>query len=202
MIKFFTTLLLIIGLSACGGGNSDSNPSGAGEVIKESGTKTDVSQPGPFKEGEFGEIRLSADYAAVQKDLKDAVLIDIRTAWEREKYGYPKGFDANIAYQNRDYNEAGRYTTKPLNPEFVQKVTELVNGDLHKKIILICDSSSRSGAHSNKAKDSAAKLLSEKGFTNVYHIFGGFRGNEAGDYENGWIKYHLPVEKITQQLAH
>jgi len=156
-----------------------------------------MSTPGPFSEGDFGEIKLDRDYAKTKAMLAGATLIDIRTAWEREHLGYPENF-VNIVYQNRDYqmvNGKGKYQNKTLNPTFVTDVTKEVNGDLHKKIILICDSSSRSGAHSNKAKSSAAKLLSEKGFTNVYHIYGGFRGNAQGDYENGWLDYHFPLGK-------
>jgi rhodanese-related sulfurtransferase len=191
MIK---TFIMIVGItvtllfSGCGGSDNNSKMENNGQNLP---GKT-LSTPGPFSAGDFGEIKLSKDVTAVNADLKDAVLIDIRTDWERKKYGYPKGF-VNIPYQNRDYQDDGHYNSKPLNPTFVEDVNRLVGGDLHKKIVLICDSSSRSGAHTNKSKESAAKLLSEKGFSNVYHIFGGFRGNSAGAYENGWLSYGLPL---------
>jgi rhodanese-related sulfurtransferase len=186
-IMIIASMVVIFGLSGCGGGDNSSE-----ESVLEGAPEKTLSSPGPFSAGDFGEIKLSSDLAAVNAELKDAALIDIRTAWERGRYGYPKDF-VNIPYQNRDYQEDGHYNTKPLNPTFVEDVNKLVGGDLHKKIVLICDSSSRSGAHTNKDKESAAKLLSDKGFSNVYHIYGGFRGNSAGDYENGWLDYHLPL---------
>ena len=205
MKSFIMTVLrltLSFNLVGCGGGNKQKNNISGTGLSPDTNQSSDrnqssdgqavVNEPGPFSEGEFGEIKLSSDYDSVKADLEGALLLDIRTAWEREHIGYPKPFTENIAYQNRDYKMVDgkpKYENKPLNPDFVTDVTALVNGNLHKKIILICDSSSRTGAHSDINKSSAAKLLSEKGFTNVYHIYGGFRGNKAGGWNNGWVDY-------------
>ncbi len=209
-MKLVLTGLLSIGLlfslTACGGGDSSDAGDSVGETLTALDANTDqtedkvaLSNPGPFSVGDFGDINLSNNYDSVKNSLSNAVLIDIRTEKEREFYGYPEGFVSNVPYQNRDYYEKEdgnlAYHTKPLNPTFVEDVKTAVNDDLNKKVILICDSSSRSGAHTDKTKDSAAKLLSEKGFTNVYHIFGGFRGNAVGSYQNGWLDYHLPLGK-------
>lgn len=181
--------------TGCGGGNNDKKiiPLSTENPIiipnettngNKNDTKNFLSNPGPFSAGDFGSIAPVSYYENMKAKLSDATLIDIRTNWERQHKGYPKGFINNIPYQYRDYNDNGKYEHKSLNPTFVNDVTELVNGDIHKKIILICASGSRSGAHDNKAKASAAKLLSEKGFTNVYHITGGYAN---------WINHGLPV---------
>ncbi len=200
MIALSTAALFIA--TGCGG-DTKQEEMGKQEALTTSSVGSEgpsgnaMSEPGPFSAGDFGEIKLHKDYESTKVTLSGATLIDIRTAWEREHFGYPENF-TNIAYQNRDYkmvNGKESYNHKPLNPTFVTDVTKLVNGDLNKKIILLCDSSSRSGAHGDKTKPSAAKLLSEKGFTNVYHIYGGFRGNASGNYNNGWLDYHFPLGK-------
>jgi rhodanese-related sulfurtransferase len=211
MKKFLLALfsaLLVVSFVGCGSDNDDKvdGNSSSQEVAKaheEDMLKNDDNdtntasqeEKGPFSAGEYGAITLSGkSYDDIKDEFKDAILIDVRTPEERSFYGYPEGFTNNVVYQNRDYQVVGgelKYQNKPHNDNFVNDVKNIVNNNLNKKIVLICDSSSRTGAHYDgtgeiPAKDSAAKELSNAGFTNVYHIKGGFRGDEDGDYENGW----------------
>jgi rhodanese-related sulfurtransferase len=199
ILAMIFTSLLVMGLLGCGSSSGDDSNSTT-KVKDEANNQEqeqNLSQREPsFSAGEYGAIILSGkSYEDIQDELKDVTLIDIRTAKEREFYGYPEGFVNNAVYQNRDYsvNDNGelKYNNKPHNDNFVDEVKSIVNNDLNKKIVLLCDSSSRTGAHYDgsgeiPAKDSAAKELSNAGFTNVYHIKGGFRGDEDGNYENGW----------------
>ncbi|XP_024518494.1 rhodanese-like domain-containing protein 14, chloroplastic isoform X1 [Selaginella moellendorffii] len=89
------------------------------------------------------------------------------------------------------------------NPEFVEKALDAVNGDKNKKVIVLCSIGGtlltyveRTGPKAKKFKDperffgrqsrslKAAYELQEAGFTNVFHLQGGF---------NEWIHRDLPT---------
>ncbi len=188
-VTFFTVLTVFALLSGC---SSDSSTSQTNQLTTDStleehnsqvtseGNETDeeqptISQPGPFKDGEFGRIDLTQEqYDKLgQNDgkivLDGGILIDVRNLWERENVGQPiEAEKALLVYEIRELGANGRedYGKRRPNPNFVKEVTDYVHGDKNRKIILICHSGSRT--------QKAAKLLSKNGFTNVYDIEGGY----------------------------
>jgi rhodanese-related sulfurtransferase len=202
----FLAILSTISFTACGGGGgSDSTVdiSESGKKQTPAGIIQNIEQNpivspspvGPFTTaGDFGVVNLSTDVTNDPSEDypfgKDVLFLDIRNQWEREYLGYPKGSIGGAVYEYREHDGDGNEISgdrkyevrkshkKEYEANFVKKVKEYTNNDLNKKIILICASGSRTGAHKGgpkeKDKDSAAKLLSKNGFTNVYHIEGGF----------------------------
>ena len=169
MMRFLSLLVLsIFVLNGCnsGGESLPDTSLGVPSKIQQLGDDTTFLKPGPFKDGQFGRIDLS-DVKYANKEPKDildgAILIDIRNKWEREDPG--QAVEADPAIIVYEFRTPARVDDRK-NPLFVQEVTQLVNGDKNRKIILICHTGSRSAK--------AAKLLSENGFTNVYDIKGGF----------------------------
>ncbi len=138
-----------------------------------------------FSKGDFGNIHLTPDYEIPA----GAYFVDIRNDWEPEVYGgYPKGSQI-VTYEFRQKHardEREDYSKRHLNPNFVQEISDLVGGNKHAHIILICHTGGRTGAYGDKNAKSAAKLLSDNGFDFVEHIMGGVEG------ENSWQDNHLP----------
>jgi rhodanese-related sulfurtransferase len=169
-IKILIAVIAVVSFLGCGG-DSSSNDSNNTHVTTLSQANSDDNKQNDtqavFSKGEFGEIVLNSNYDMVKKDLNNALLIDVRTPWEREHYGYPEGFTNNIVYEEREYDKNGHHQANPpVSQTFISDIDKLTAGDKNKKIVLICASSSRTSR--------AAKLLSENGFTNVWHIKGGY----------------------------
>ena len=93
-------------------------------------------------------------------------LIDIRTPEEWTETGVGEGATA-IMMQD---------------PDFVEKVSGLVNGDRTAPVTLIC----RTGARTART----AAYLRDIGFTNVSHVGEGMIGSGFGP---GWVNRGLPV---------
>jgi rhodanese-related sulfurtransferase len=130
----------------------------------------DVVNPGPFPPGVHGDITLTPDWTVP----KGALFLDVRNDWERVDFraaGTVGG--AVYEYRERGGNGSERY----INSDFHANVLALA-GSEHRQVILICHSGSRTS--------SASKLLSDNGFTNVWHIVGGM---------NSWIQVK-PMQTI------
>jgi rhodanese-related sulfurtransferase len=188
---FFLTLILTFGLTACGGGDttnttntdltSQDMTSPTDKALEQDKQEEEENQPGPFQKGEFGDINLTKQYQLPE----NALFLDIRNEWERESGNFAKGSIGGAVYEFRIQGDSSQ---NYIRDEFVDEVLELANNNKNQLIILICSSGSRTGARGNHTKDSAAKLLSENGFTNVYHIMGGLNGS------NGWKENDLPLD--------
>jgi rhodanese-related sulfurtransferase len=102
---------------------------------------------------------------------QEALLIDVRTAEEREAVGYVPD-SVHVAWA----------TGNPLvkNPHFVRELER----HAHKLdvILLLCRSGRRSVA--------AADTISRLGFKNVFNITEGFEGEQGQG--NGWLARKLP----------
>jgi rhodanese-related sulfurtransferase len=189
VLRGLLSIGLVLSLTACGGDNDSGDEAVASLATSDTTTaksddKVALSNPGPFSKGDFGEITLSQGYVIPL----DAVFIDIRNEWERKVN--PKG-SVRATYEIRAVGADGKEDKsikRKMNENFVSDVLNLpaVAHDRNKHIILICASGSRSGAHGEKTKDSAAKLLSDNGFTYVEHIKHGMWDPE------GWMDKKLP----------
>jgi len=156
----FVLSILFVGCGS-GAGRDGIADEDVGSLVEDV-TNKKISQPGPFKDGEFG--RFDLDQYKSPKDIigEDGILIDVRNKWEREAGQAMEADPTIVIYEFRTPARDNDH----LNPNFVKEITDLVKGDKNRKIILICHTGSRSAK--------AAKLLSENGFTNVYDIEGGF----------------------------
>jgi rhodanese-related sulfurtransferase len=73
------------------------------------------------------------------------------------------------------------------DPEyFIDQVYDIVNGDLDRKIMLLCRTGSRSV--------DAGNLLADAGFTNVHNIWEGFVGQYKYAYAGGNIAYEVDAD--------
>lgn len=96
-----------------------------------------------------------------------AILIDVRTPGEWKRDGMP----------------AGSIGISIAETDFVSRVREIVDGDLERQVILICQTGVRS-LH-------AARLLEQNGFRDLSNVQEGMRGSwRSGP---GWIKNGLPM---------
>jgi len=198
MRKTLILTLVIFGMifisTGCGGGGSDNNiterskdnPSIAPQASVNNNTPK-ANLPKEFPVGEFGEIKLTADYVIP----KEALFLDIRNPWERDR-GYAKGSIGGAVYE---FRVAGDESQDELNVDFIDEVLALseVNNDRSRYIILICSSSSRTKQASqwlSTSQDETWEGHKGGGFTRVYHILGGFHGGKG---EDGWEKMGLEV---------
>jgi len=188
MVKFglfVLASLLAVGLIGCGGGYSNKNKLNTNSLNNGANNiQQTVSQPGSFKNGEFGRIDLTDEkYDDLgindgNKVVEDAIFVDIRNRWERDE-GQPVEVVKDIViYEIRNEQRVGDH----LNQNFVQDMTTLVNNDKNKKIVLICHTGSRT--------QKAAKLLSENGFTNVYDIKDGYVEWEKHFHTDSYINLY------------
>ncbi len=154
--SYFVTVSLVLGLTACGGTDNNTIIEKAKDLGVNAGlAEVKKSLPGPFTDGLFGNIELVQDYIIPT----DALFLDVRNEWERDR-GFAKGSVGGAIYEYRAPGEEDR-----VRDEFLSEVIALVSNDLNKHIILICNSGSRTSA--------ASEILSQNGFTNIYHIEGG-----------------------------
>ncbi len=110
-----------------------------------------------YDKGKWGEIILNNRYVIP----KDVTFIDIRTQSERDG-GWPENSVFGATYSSD-------------KDKFISDISNIVNNDKSKHIILICASSEHS-SH-------AVEILSNAGFTYIEHIIGG---------TNKWKSYNLP----------
>ncbi len=185
-MKSLIMIVLSLGIffSFVGCGSGDTAKIIEENIVVEESAIEKVTQVGPFSDGAYGDVSVTSNYTLPQ----DAVLIDIRNAWEREVYGgYPEG-SLVATYQTREEhakNVAEDKSKREQSLDFVSDVLNLVGQDKHSQIILICATGSRTGAKGDRDQESAAKYLSSEGFTNVWHLDGGIWG------DNGWSDNNL-----------
>lgn len=159
------SIVLMASFTACGSSGSGGSPNN-------SDPETGM-EPGPFVAGEYGEITLTSDWTVPD----NAIFLDIRNDWERVT-SRAAGSVGGAIYEYREPNGDG--SERYINPNFYEDVLALSDSE-HKEIILICHSGSRTAF--------AAKLLSDNGFSNVWHILGGM---------NSWTQIK-PSETLTNK---
>ena len=110
---------------------------------------------------------------AFEMQKNGAILIDVRTKMEYN-YAHAKGAILIPIFY-------AKFNQRVENREFINQVTQLVKGNLNKKILLICRSGSRTKY--------ASKLLANNGFTQINNILYGFAT------KGGWLDSNLPIER-------
>lgn len=109
--------------------------------------------------------------SAYKMQEKGSLLIDVRTKGEFQTLRAKDSINIPVFYAQNGQ--------RVFNKNFAQEIYNASNGDLNKKIILICRSGSRTKLASN--------FLAYQGFKNIYNIKNGFA------YD--WQKVNLPTEK-------
>ncbi len=137
--------------------NNTSNEENTNVEADEAVTTEEVITQGPFTAGVYGEIVVTPSWTPSES----ALFLDVRNDWERIDYR-ASGSVGGAIYEYREQNGDG--SERYINPNFYEDVLALADNP-HKEIILICNSASRTAT--------AAKLLADNGFTNVWHIVGG-----------------------------
>ncbi len=181
IITIVASVGLVLSIAGCGGGGSSGNTNINNGNRNPTGATTNNIKPGPFSKGQFGDINLTSSY----KIPSDAIFLDIRNDYERQEWQENKDRELALGsiggavyeYRTKTLPKKDRY----VRNEFVSEV-EKIAGSKHQKLILICNTNSRT--------KKAAKLLSDNGFTNVYQINGGMHSN---DKYRGWQASKLPT---------
>lgn len=137
---------------------------------------TENDQPsvqGPL--GYAGDITPIETWKALADNPK-AVLLDVRTPEEWTYVGLP-----NIDVLKREVCLVPWvfFPRMDLNPQFVEQVKAAARPDLETPILIIC----RSGVRSI----SAAKALTNVGYTDCYNVLHGFEGNPDTNNQRGKI---------------
>ncbi len=130
----------------------------------------------------------------IQAEENKILFLDVRTRAEVEVVGMPTVADANVPYmfmsEPMTWNDDWGSFKMTRNLNFLDAVKQrleekgLTQND---KVFLMCRSGGRSA--------SAADLLSETGFTNVYSVVDGYEGDKAKSGKrtlNGWKNSDLP----------
>ena len=133
-------------------------------------------------------------YEEIQTNESKILFLDVRTRAEVAVVGMPTVADANVPYmfmaKPMIWNDDWENFEMTKNQNFLNVVKQrleekgLTQDD---KVFLMCRSGGRSA--------SAADLLSEAGFTNVYSVVDGFEGDKAKNGKrilNGWKNSDLP----------
>jgi len=133
-------------------------------------------------------------YEEIQVEENKILFLDVRTRAEVEVVGMPTVADANVPYmlmaEPMTWNDDWGSFKMVRNQNFLAAVKErleekgLTRDD---KVFLMCRSGGRSA--------SAADLLSEAGFTNVFSVVDGYEGDKAKNGKrilNGWKNSDLP----------
>ena len=110
-----------------------------------------------------------AAYALLQ-EKPEAVLVDCRTEIEHMYVGHPAGAE-HVAWQDGPDWE--------IDPEFADKVKQLVRNDLERPVLLICRSGQRSVY--------AGEALEAAGFSRVINVLEGFEGPLDDNYHRGTL---------------
>jgi rhodanese-related sulfurtransferase len=112
-----------------------------------------------------------------------AVFIDCRSEMEFLFVGHPIGAMMIPWNDGPDWD---------INPHFVGQVKKSVAHSLHRPVVIICRSGSRSV--------DAGKALEGAGFTRVYNVLEGFEGELDEHHQRGklggWRKEGLPWEQV------
>ena len=114
--------------------------------------------------------RISAERALEQARAGDLTIIDIRRPEEWADTGLPETAERATIRSPRG------------NRGFLARIAKITGGDKTAPIGLICARGVRS--------HHAAKLLRQRGFTNIYDINEGMLGNVRG---SGWLQQGLPT---------
>jgi len=119
------------------------------------------------------------------------LFIDVRDPVELAQIGHPEKVDANIPIRIQDFDSRAfpQLGQLSLNPGFLDDMKEtllLNNKSRHDLIILTCGSGRRSAE--------AARILSDNGYTNVWHVPDGYDGDHTVGYNlsNAWKDAGLP----------
>ncbi|MCZ6803535.1 MAG: rhodanese-like domain-containing protein [Proteobacteria bacterium] len=130
----------------------------------------------------------------IQAEENKILFLDVRTRAEVEVVGMPTVADANIPYMfmsepmTWDDDWGSFKMTRNLNfLDAVKQRLEEKGLTQNDKVFLMCRSGGRSA--------SAADLLGEAGFTNVYSVVDGYEGDKAKSGKrtlNGWKNSDLP----------
>lgn len=133
-------------------------------------------------------------YEEIQTNESKILFLDVRTRAEVAVVGMPTVADANVPYmfmaEPMIWSDDWENFEMTKNQNFLSAVKQrleekgLTQDD---KVFLMCRSGGRSA--------SAADLLSEAGFTNVYSVVDGFEGDKAKNGKrilNGWKNSDLP----------
>jgi len=133
-------------------------------------------------------------YEEIQVEEHKILFLDVRTRAEVEVVGMPTVADANVPYmlmaEPMTWNDDWGSFKMVRNQNFLAAVKErleekgLTRDD---KVFLMCRSGGRSA--------SAADLLSEAGFTNVFSVVDGYEGDKAKNGKrtlSGWKNSDLP----------
>lgn len=115
------------------------------------------------------EPHLSAPQAFEAAKQGKLLLIDIRTPQEWRQTGVVPGAARVDFYRGPDV--------------LLKSVLQLVGGDRHAPIALVCRTGNRTAQ--------AQRFLQSQGFTRVYNVNEGMVGSAAGP---GWLNRPLPVE--------
>lgn len=108
---------------------------------------------------------------AYNMQQEGTLIVDVRTRGEFKTLRAKGAINIPVFYEKNGKRE--------FNKNFPNEIYSALEGNLDKKVILICRSGSRTKLASN--------LLAYQGFKNVYNIKNGFQ------YD--WTKVNLPTEK-------
>lgn len=108
---------------------------------------------------------------AYNMQQEGTLIVDVRTRGEFKTLRAKGSINIPVFYEKNGKRE--------FNKNFPKEIYSILEGNLDKKVILICRSGSRTKLASN--------LLAYQGFKNVYNIKNGFQ------YD--WTKVNLPTEK-------
>ena len=157
-----------------------------------------ASVPAP-KRTKLGQYLSSQEAAKfMDQNSSKALFLDVRTTAEVAFVGMPSQADANVPYMKEPEfpvwdGVKGTFKLEP-NPDFIPEVRRRLTAKglgPNDAVVLICRSGDRSA--------SAANLLTEAGFKNVYSVVDGFEGDLAPEgpkagqrVVNGWKNAGLP----------
>jgi len=115
------------------------------------------------------------------KEIKDAVLVDVRTKAEWSFIGIP---DLNALGKQVILQEWKRYPDMSVNESFVANLLEQFGGSAPSKIYFLC----RSGVRSMQATLVVSEALVAKGLTTqCVNVLEGFEGDLDADRHRGSI---------------
>lgn len=114
----------------------------------------------------------------------EALFVDVRMELEYLYVGHPPGI-VHVAWYEYP-------AMQPDVPAFVAQVRREAGGDLHKPVVLLCRSGTRTLA--------AGEALAAAGFTDLVNVLHGFEGDPDEHFQrghrNGWRHDGLPWEQM------